>query len=226
MKIYTKTGDSGETSLVGGKRVSKASLRVCAYGDMDELISYIGLLRCEIPQSDAFLRRVQAVLMTGSAHIASEVENPRLTPFPYEEIRTLEEEIDRLSALVPPMKSFVLPAGPAAASYCHIARCVCRRSERSCVALGEFAAQKSTKKTFKVQDAMYWTLELASKLEDAPWPATKDELIDYATRSGAPLEVIENLEDLEDDGEVYESIEEIWPDYPSKEDFFFNEDEY
>ena len=60
----------------------------------------------------------------------------------------------------------------------------------------------------------------------APWPATKDELIDYATRSGAPLEVIENLEDLEDDGEVYESIEEIWPDYPSKEDFFFNEDEY
>ena len=56
---------------------------------------------------------------------------------------------------------------------------------------------------------MYWTLELASKLEDAPWPATKDELIDYATRSGAPLEVIENLNDLEDDGEVYESIEEI-----------------
>ena len=71
-----------------------------------------------------------------------------------------------------------------------------------------------------------WPRRLASKLEDAPWPATKDELIDYATRSGAPLEVIENLEDLEDDGEVYESIEEIWPDYPSKEDFFFNEEEY
>ena len=63
---------------------------------------------------------------------------------------------------------------------------------------------------------MYWTLELASKLEDAPWPATKDELIDYAMRSGAPLEVIE----------IYESIEDIWPDYPSKEDFFFNEEEY
>ena len=67
---------------------------------------------------------------------------------------------------------------------------------------------------------MYWTLELASKLEDAPWPATKDELIDYATRSGAPLEVIE------DEGEIYESIEDIWPDYPSKDDFFFNEEEY
>tara|TARA_B100000902_G_scaffold365033_1_gene385596 strand:- start:56414 stop:56641 length:228 start_codon:yes stop_codon:yes gene_type:complete len=75
---------------------------------------------------------------------------------------------------------------------------------------------------------MYWTLELASKLEDAPWPATKEELIDYAIRSGAPMEVAENLQELveEEDGQVWESIEEIWPDYPSKEDFFFNEDEY
>ena len=81
-------------------------------------------------------------------------------------------------------------------------------------------------KTFKNIYAMYWTLELASKLEDAPWPATKDELIDYAMRSGAPLEVIENLQEMEDEGEIYESIEDIWPDYPSKEDFFFNEEEY
>ena len=73
---------------------------------------------------------------------------------------------------------------------------------------------------------MYWTLELASKLEDAPWPASKDELIDYAIRSGAPMEVIENLKDIEDDEEIFESIEDIWPDYPSKDDFFFNEDEY
>ena len=73
---------------------------------------------------------------------------------------------------------------------------------------------------------MYWTLELASKLEDAPWPATKDELIDFGIRSGAPLEVIENLQEIEDEGEMYESIEDIWPDYPSKDDFFFNEDEY
>lgn len=73
---------------------------------------------------------------------------------------------------------------------------------------------------------MYWTLELVSHLEDAPWPANKEELIDYATRSGAPLEVIENLQELEDDGDIYESIEDIWLDYPSQEDFFFNEDEY
>ncbi|MEY5041332.1 MAG: hypothetical protein RLZZ414_880 [Bacteroidota bacterium] len=73
---------------------------------------------------------------------------------------------------------------------------------------------------------MYWTLELASYLTDAPWPATKDELIDYAMRSGAPMEVIENLQDIEDDEEMFESIEEIWPDYPTKDDFLFNEDEY
>jgi hypothetical protein len=73
---------------------------------------------------------------------------------------------------------------------------------------------------------MYWTLELASKLEDAPWPASKDELIDFAMRSGAPQEVVENLQEMEDEGEIYECIEDIWPDYPSKEDFFFNEEEY
>ena len=73
---------------------------------------------------------------------------------------------------------------------------------------------------------MYWTLEMASKLEDAPWPATKEELPDYANRIGAPMEVIENLQELEDEEEEYETIEDIWPDYPQKEDFFFNEEEY
>ena len=73
---------------------------------------------------------------------------------------------------------------------------------------------------------MYWTLELASFLEDAPWPSSKDELIDYSIRSGAPIEVIENLQELDDEGEFYEGIEDIWPDYPTHDDFFFNEDEY
>ena len=74
---------------------------------------------------------------------------------------------------------------------------------------------------------MYWTLELASYLSDAPWPATKDELIDYAIRTGAPLEVVENLQAIEEVvAEIYESIEEIWPDYPSDDDFLWNEEEY
>lgn len=73
---------------------------------------------------------------------------------------------------------------------------------------------------------MYWNLELASKLEDAPWPATRDELLDYAQRTGAPLEVIENLNEIEDDEEEFESIEDLWPDFPTKDDFFFDEEEY
>ena len=73
---------------------------------------------------------------------------------------------------------------------------------------------------------MYWTLELASYLADAPWPATKDELIDYAIRTGAPLEVVENLQEVEDAEENFESILEIWPDYPSEDDYLWNEDEY
>ena len=73
---------------------------------------------------------------------------------------------------------------------------------------------------------MYWTLELAQYLSDAPWPATKDELIDYAIRTGAPMEVVENLQAAEDEGEVYESMEELWPDYPTDDDFLWNEEEY
>ena len=73
---------------------------------------------------------------------------------------------------------------------------------------------------------MYWTLELASKLEDAPWPATRDELLEWALRTGAPQEVIENLQEIEDEGDIYERIEDLWPDYPTKDDFFFHEDEY
>ncbi|MCB0738940.1 MAG: DUF2795 domain-containing protein [Bacteroidetes bacterium] len=73
---------------------------------------------------------------------------------------------------------------------------------------------------------MYWTLELANYLDDAPWPATKDELIDYAIRSGAPLELIENLQELDEEGgEVYETIDEIWADYPSSKEYYFDDDE-
>jgi len=74
---------------------------------------------------------------------------------------------------------------------------------------------------------MIWTVELASYLDDAPWPATKEELLDYADRIGAPLEVIENIQELEESDEYYESIEDVWPDYPSDEDFFYtDEDDY
>ena len=73
---------------------------------------------------------------------------------------------------------------------------------------------------------MYWTLELVSYLDDAPWPATKEQLLDFADREGLPSEVIENLQELEDDDQTYDSIEDIWPEYPTKDDFMFHEDEY
>jgi hypothetical protein len=72
---------------------------------------------------------------------------------------------------------------------------------------------------------MIWTVELASYLDDAPWPATKEELIDYAERIGAPLEVVENLQELEDSDEPYETIEDIWPDYPDEDDYFYTDDD-
>lgn len=135
MKIYTKKGDSGETSLVGGQRVSKASLRVNAYGDMDELISYVGLVRCEEPDSDKELRHIQEVLMLAAAHIATEGDVDKLKPFPQDEIESLEKRIDELMDSIPPQKAFILPAHPHSASVAHIARSVCRRAERACVAL-------------------------------------------------------------------------------------------
>lgn len=73
---------------------------------------------------------------------------------------------------------------------------------------------------------MYWTLEMASHLDDAPWPATKHELIDYARRTCAPMSIVENLEEIEDDEEVFECMEDIWPDYPTADDFMWNEEEY
>ncbi|MCB0706806.1 MAG: DUF2795 domain-containing protein [Saprospiraceae bacterium] len=73
---------------------------------------------------------------------------------------------------------------------------------------------------------MVWTLELIHFLEDAPWPANRDELIDYSIRTGAPNQVVQNLQELDDEGEDYEGLEDIWPDIPQKDDFLFNEDEY
>ena len=95
-----------------------------------------------------------------------------------------------------------------------------------CILTGKNRVLSGKFRELKLYLIMYWTLELASKLEDAPWPATKDELIDYANRSGLPEAVLENLQEIEEDDEVFESIEDLWPDYPSKEDFLFNEDEY
>lgn len=141
MKIYTRTGDKGTTSLVGGKRVSKACPRVMAYGDLDELISCLGLIRSNSDIADEPLRRIQIHLMNVSARLASEGECVKLKPLDEDETAFLESEIDRMTAELPQQTAFILPGKPAISSYCHMARTICRRAERSAVLIEDKSLQ-------------------------------------------------------------------------------------
>ncbi len=138
MKVYTKTGDKGETSLVGGTRVRKDDPRVNSYGNVDELISYIALIRAETTDKPYYsnLRRIQACLMLVAAHLAADSKgSERLKNLEYTEIEFLEQQIDDMTSKLPPQTAFILPQGPKEAAYCHIARTVCRRAERSCISV-------------------------------------------------------------------------------------------
>ena len=140
-KIYTKTGDAGKTSLLGGTRVPKHHLRIEAYGTADELNSWIGLLRDQKIKKKhrAVLTEVQDRLFTIGSWLALDPKKatfklPTLTP---EDIAFLETHLDTMTAALPEMKSFVLPGGHTTVSYTHIARCVCRRLERHTTHLAE-----------------------------------------------------------------------------------------
>lgn len=132
-KIYTKTGDKGETSLFGGARVPKSHIRVEAYGTVDELNSYIGLITDLIatPQYKTVLKEVQDRLFTIGSILATEPSKQMKTPdLKNEDIELLENEIDTMDAALPPLKNFILPGGHSTVSFCNIARTVCRRAER------------------------------------------------------------------------------------------------
>lgn len=138
MKVYTKTGDKGKTSLVGGTRVSKDDVRVNAYGNVDELISFIALIRADAHGSPYHenLRTIQANLMLVAAHLASdEVGAQKLKPFDSAQIEFLEKEIDKMTEELPEQNAFILPDRPRVAAECHVARTVCRRAERSAIAI-------------------------------------------------------------------------------------------
>lgn len=141
MKIYTKTGDAGITALFGGKRVSKSNLRIESYGTVDELNSWIGLVRDSMRDTHTrnILKNIQDRLFTLGATLAADPEKPKLKkPDLHEaDIEMLEHEMDKMSEVLPPLQSFILPGGHPVVSYCHVARCVCRRAERGVVALGE-----------------------------------------------------------------------------------------
>lgn len=139
MKIYTKTGDKGMTSLIGGTRLSKAHVRIEAYGTVDELNSYIGLLRDQPvnEQRRDLLKEIQDRLFTVGSHLASEAEQKKriLPDLLDEDIVLLETEMDKIDSAVPPLRSFVLPGGHQSVSFAHVTRTVCRRAERAVIHL-------------------------------------------------------------------------------------------
>ncbi|MGQ0826862.1 MAG: cob(I)yrinic acid a,c-diamide adenosyltransferase [Bacteroidota bacterium] len=141
MKIYTKTGDKGQTSLIGGTRVPKHHIRIEAYGTVDELNSYIGLIRDQQidEPSKKILIEIQDRLFTIGSSLASDPEKSKMKipDLKEEDVTLLEKEIDKMNENLPEIRSFVLPGGHTTISYCHIARCVCRRAERLTIHLSE-----------------------------------------------------------------------------------------
>jgi cob(I)alamin adenosyltransferase len=136
MKIYTKTGDKGSTSLLGGTRVSKAHQKLEAYGTVDELNSVIGIISASRPEHTEFLKAIQHLLFNIGSLLAVEREVKfELPKLEEEDIAALENEIDRLNENLPVLKNFILPGGSVLSGQTHLARCVCRRAERRVVAL-------------------------------------------------------------------------------------------
>lgn len=185
MKIYTKTGDKGNTSLYGGTRVSKDNIRIEAYGTVDELNANIGLLRDQqVDKSTSkTLLKIQNELFTLGAMLATPKEKeilksgkerldiPKITE---SSINYLEKEIDEMNLTLPEMKYFVLPGGHTTVSYCHIARCVCRRTERICVTLNTLEAIDASIIIYlnRLSDYLFVLarkLTYDNKVEEIPW---------------------------------------------------------
>lgn len=179
MKIYTKTGDGGETGLFGGARVSKASIRVEAYGEVDELNSGIGWARLSVEDAelDALLNQIQNDLFEVGAELGSTAERKVKSMMPLIEepqVERLERAIDRYEEGPPALENFVLPGGSESASRFHLARCVCRRAERSIVALAtqEPVRGEVLRYVNRLSDLLFTLARHAnhvSGVDDIPW---------------------------------------------------------
>lgn len=180
MKIYTKTGDQGQTGLFGGARVSKGSLRVETYGQIDELNSVLGLVRCEgdfDAAVGALLEAVQCQLFNLGAELATAPDTKAALNIPLvseDEIAALEHAIDRAEGELQPLKTFVLPGGSRAAATLHLARTVCRRAERAAVLLAEAESVRPECLRFlnRLSDALFVFARLANHragVADVPW---------------------------------------------------------
>ena len=179
-KIYTKTGDKGQTSLIGGTRVPKSHIRIESYGTVDELNSWIGLIRDQAINKTHIetLLEVQDRLFTIGSSLASDPEKSKMKipDLKEEDILLLEKEIDKMNDVLPEMKSFVLPGGNTTVSYCHIARCVCRRAERNVILLSEnsFVADLVVKYLNRLSDYLFvLSRKLSHDLaaQEIPWKA-------------------------------------------------------
>ena len=178
MKIYTKTGDQGTTALFGGKRVSKADLRIETYGTVDELNSWIGLLRDQdvnVRRKD-FLINIQDRLFTIGSILATEPGNTKvkIPSLSIEDVQELEKSIDEMDVELPPMKSFILPGGHQSVSFCHITRTVCRRSERLVITLNNQETVEPLVIHYmnRLSDYLFVLSRKISQelnLEDTPW---------------------------------------------------------
>ena len=178
MKIYTKTGDKGTTALFGGKRVSKADLRIDTYGTIDELNSWIGMVRdLEVNQKRKdVLVEIQDRLFTVGSILATEPGNTKvkIPSLAEADILFLEKEIDAMDAALPPMRFFVLPGGHIAISHCHVARTVCRRSERLIIALHaqETVPDEVIKYINRLSDYLFVLSSMVAqelRAEETPW---------------------------------------------------------
>jgi len=191
MKIYTKTGDSGETSLFGGKRVKKYDLRIESYGTIDELNSHIGLIRDQKIDESSFknLIKIQNELFSIGAMLATPQEKEKLksgknrlqsTIIDEDQIAFLELEIDIMESTLKPMTSFILPGGYPLVSMCHIARCVCRRAERITVQLNEEQGVNTNILTYlnRLSDYLFVLARKLSMINGAheiPWISSKQD---------------------------------------------------
>ena len=159
MKIYTKTGDSGATSLLGGTRVSKNHHRIEAYGTVDELNAYMGLLRDQgvNKKRTEFLEHIQGRLFTIGSMLACDPDKPisGIPKIQSEDTVFLEEAIDAMNENLPELRSFILPGGHSSVSFGHIARCVCRRAERNVVALREKEMEEIIRYLNRLSDYLF-----------------------------------------------------------------------
>ena len=180
MKVYTKTGDKGNTSLIGGKRVPKFHNRIEAYGTIDELNSYMGLIRDLMIDKDIklLLTEVQSKLMHASSVLATETEanQQKYAKIIEIDIETLEKEIDRMNDELPPLTKFILPGGHQTVSHCHIARTICRRAERAMVLVADqdFVDDKVIKYINRLSDYLFTLARyMSNKLgaEEVEWLA-------------------------------------------------------